>query len=42
MTVVSTFAYKMFAGFAAMSMTTFLVVASFSAPHAGVIQGFVA
>jgi hypothetical protein len=32
----------MFASFAALGMTAFLVVASFSAPHASVIQGFVA
>ena len=42
MTASTTFAQRLFAGIAAFSMTSFLIVASFSIPSVQIVQGMVA
>ena len=42
MTASTSFAQRLFAGIAALSMTSFLIVASFSIPSVQIVQGMVA
>ena len=42
MTASTTFAQRLFAGIAAFSKTSFLIVASFSIPSVQIVQGMVA